>query len=81
MMDLEDKMKKVLFEHAFNEEAPSGDRTHDRTLTKRMLCQLSYRGRKQSAVLISLTKKSAGILGGEAKNLKIRPPGIEPGTI
>ena len=26
------------------EEAPSGDRTHDRTLTKRMLYQLSYRG-------------------------------------
>ena len=26
------------------EKAPSGDRTHDRTLTKRMLCQLSYRG-------------------------------------
>ncbi len=25
-------------------EAPSGDRTHDRTLTERMLCQLSYRG-------------------------------------
>ena len=27
-----------------NQRAPSGDRTHDRTLTKRMLCQLSYRG-------------------------------------
>ena len=27
-----------------SQEAPSGDRTHDRTLTKRMLCQLSYRG-------------------------------------
>ena len=25
-------------------KAPSGDRTHDRTLTKRMLYQLSYRG-------------------------------------
>ena len=25
-------------------KAPSGDRTHDRTLTKRTLCQLSYRG-------------------------------------
>ena len=25
-------------------KAPSGDRTHDRTFTKRMLCQLSYRG-------------------------------------
>ena len=24
-----------------DEEAPCGDRTHDRTLTKRMLCQLS----------------------------------------
>ena len=28
----------------FFKKAPSGDRTHDRTLTKRMLCQLSYRG-------------------------------------
>ena len=25
-------------------KAPCGDRTHDHTLTKRMLCQLSYRG-------------------------------------
>ena len=25
-------------------QAPSGDRTRDRTLTKRMLCQLSYGG-------------------------------------
>ena len=25
-------------------QAPSGDRTHDHTLTKRMLYQLSYRG-------------------------------------
>ena len=24
--------------------APDGDRTHDHTLTERMLCQLSYRG-------------------------------------
>jgi hypothetical protein len=30
--------------HCLNNGAPSGDRTHDRTLTKRMLCQLSYRG-------------------------------------
>ena len=29
---------------AFPKEAPSGDRTHDHTLTERMLCQLSYRG-------------------------------------
>ena len=31
------------------EEAPSGDRTHDRTLTKRMLYQLSYRGNVKHA--------------------------------
>ena len=28
-------------EHGVLEEAPCGDRTHDHTLTKRMLCQLS----------------------------------------
>ena len=32
------------------EEAPSGDRTHDRTLTKRMLYQLSYRGHRKYAL-------------------------------
>ena len=31
-------------------KAPSGDRTHDRTLTKRMLYQLSYRGYVKSNV-------------------------------
>ena len=28
--------------------APDGDRTHDHTLTERMLCQLSYRGNKHA---------------------------------
>jgi hypothetical protein len=32
-----------------NIQAPSGDRTHDHTLTKRMLCQLSYRGKCSTA--------------------------------
>ena len=36
------------------EEAPSGDRTHDRTLTKRMLYQLSYRGHGADQVLAAL---------------------------
>ena len=36
------------------EEAPSGDRIHDRTLTKRMLYQLSYRGCAMQLLLRSL---------------------------
>jgi hypothetical protein len=34
---------------ASRKRAPSGDRTHDHTLTKRMLCQLSYRGKCSTA--------------------------------
>jgi hypothetical protein len=36
-----------IFVGARSARAPSGDRTHDHTLTKRMLCQLSYRGEWQ----------------------------------
>ena len=36
--------KRLSTGNARAQRAPSGDRTHDHTLTKRMLCQLSYRG-------------------------------------
>ena len=39
------------------QEAPSGDRTHDRTLTKRMLYQLSYRGYCIYAMLGCIAKQ------------------------
>ena len=42
---------------AAEQKAPSGDRTHDRTLTKRMLYQLSYRGRSSNLNIFIFLKK------------------------
>ena len=49
-------------------EAPSGDWTHDRTLTKRTLCQLSYRGIDLKEIQIPMYKGESHVVtrGGRA---------------
>ena len=58
-------------------EASNEDRTRDLALTKRMLCQLSYRG--ETLARKPATNKKLALEPKGEKKITMPPPGIAPG--